>query len=215
MTSGHSREDPCFRASTWKRQFGVFIRLHSAGDCFRKPASLHWCPKLKHPLPVDRRIKQRENIWIRVDGALDRSLLIDVCPLNINYKTCLVIKPILKNEKQTRKTGTQVFTCTQDSNEIQHFLLSFVICAKFVITIQISKQLLWRNKKKQKKQIFKHVQALICCEWDFVKIFHLKWHYSFPPTHPFFFLLKSCCDIGDIRIVVGEEGLVKLLIRLR
>ena len=99
MTSGHSREDLCFRASTWRRQFGVFIRLHSAEDCFRKPASLHWCPKLKHPLPVNRRIKQRENIWIRVDGALDRSLLIDVCPLNTNYKTCLVIKPSLKNEK--------------------------------------------------------------------------------------------------------------------
>ena len=99
MTSGHSREDLSFRASTWKRQFGVFIRLHSAEDCFRKPASLHWCPKLKHPLPVNRRIKQRENIWISVDGALDRSLLIDVCPLNTNYKTCLVIKPSLKNEK--------------------------------------------------------------------------------------------------------------------
>ena len=98
-TSGHSRKDLCFRASTWKRQFGVFIRLHSAEDCFRKPASLHWCPKLKHPLPVNRRIKQRENIWIRVDGALDRSLLIDVCPLNTNYKTCSVIKPSLKNEK--------------------------------------------------------------------------------------------------------------------
>ena len=99
MTSGHSREDLCFRASTWRRQFCVFIRLHSAEDCFRKPASLHWCPKLKHPLPVNRRIKQRENIWIRVDGALDRSLLIDVCPLNTNYKTCSVIKPSLKNEK--------------------------------------------------------------------------------------------------------------------
>ena len=34
MTSGHSREDLCFRASTWKRQFGVFISLHSAEDCF-------------------------------------------------------------------------------------------------------------------------------------------------------------------------------------
>ena len=99
MTSGHSREDLCFRASTWKRQFGVFIRLHSAEDCFRKTASLHWCSKFKHPLPVDRRIKQRGNIWIRVDGALDRSLLIDVCSVNTNYKTCLVIKPSLKNEK--------------------------------------------------------------------------------------------------------------------
>ena len=76
-----------------------YTRLHSAEDCFRKPASLHWCPKLKHSLPVNRRIKQRENIWIRVDGALDRSLLIDVCPLNTNYKTCSVIKPSLKNEK--------------------------------------------------------------------------------------------------------------------
>ena len=55
----------------------------------------------------------------------------------------------------------------------------------------------------------------LCCQWDFVMIFRLKWHYSFPPTHPFFFLLKYCCDIRDIRIVVGEEGLVKPLIRLR
>lgn len=103
MTSGQSREDLSFRASTWKRQFGVFIRLHSEEDCFRKPASLHWCPKLKHPLPVNRRIKQRENIWIRVDGALDRSLLIDVCPLNTNYKTCLVIKPSLKMKNRHGK----------------------------------------------------------------------------------------------------------------